>query len=199
MRSDVKLSDVCVTLYTGIEIDHRAPRSEISLPIGGLIIPSHCIYTEYCCLKSSYLPNSWNCPTMRICVPPHAAAPWPAEAAAYPTLNAALTALKLSTTARAITTLNATLGAANPQASTSAVTLFAPSEAAWAKFLANNTLGLTTVAALLANTAVLDQVMRYHMLFDCEAGPAPLPLVRDGAKDGGLRPGWVGRWGTGVG
>ena len=133
------------------------------------------------------------------CIPPHAAAPWPAESAAYPTLNAALAALKLSTTARAITTLNATLGAANPQASASAVTLFAPPEAAWAEFLAKNTLGLATVAALLANTAVLDQVMRYHMLFDCEAGPAPLPLVRDGAKDGGLRPGWVGRWGTGVG
>ena len=136
-------------------------------------------------MKSSCLPN-FTALALR-CVSPHAAAtPRPAESAAYPTLNAALAALKLSTTARAITALglNATLGAANPQASASAVTLFAPSEAAWAKFLANNTLGLATVAALLANTVVLDQVMRYHMLFHSEAGPAPLPLVRDGAMEG---------------
>ena len=84
----------------------------------------------------------------------------------YPTINSALAALKLGTTARAFTALglNATLGAAvagsNPSA---AVTLFAPSEAAWAKFLSNNTLGLTT-KTLLNNTRILDELMRYHMV-----------------------------------
>ena len=135
----------------------------------------------------------------RIIPPP--AAPHQVESAAYPTLNSALAALKLSTTARAFNALglDATLGAANPLASASAVTLFVPSEAAWATFLANNTLGLTT-ANLLDDTTMLDQLMRYHMLFDSEAGPAPLPLVRKGEgglrREGGREGGRVGREGA---
>ena len=67
--------------------------------------------------------------------------------------------------------LNATTGAATAGMASSAVTLFAPTDLAWATFM--RTYGLT-IDDLLADKETLLQLVNYHMLGTTAAGRAPI-------------------------
>ena len=95
-----------------------------------------------------------------------------ANAFGFATLNGALASFKLTTSIKAFAVLglNKTIGSAISGNNQSAVTLLAPTEAAWASFLASNTLGVTA-SNLFTNTSLLRNIMQVLTTETCICRP----------------------------